>query len=561
MFKMQSKNVKITMKQGVLFAAVTCTALVIIIYVLLCTTEVIDGDGNRKRHLSNVFDYAHFSRITKSNVMFNPQLLWAHPVHVTLTAGEAIMIPPAWWHWIRSDAHTYAVNFWVAETHAHDLPVLKKMTNAMPNHKELLETIQGYRGPVRVWDSYQDVFAEPVAADFNDKRNQPGKYIISLKGFESTGTVSANADLLAAIHPHIVTPLALQAVAKSAVEKNVWISLGKHDTGLHRDDSYGMLVVLQGTKRITLYPPSDTPLLKPYSVVPKWAEVSWPCSFSPNLYTIHKIHVTRTGFPASRLLYESMACRPNKSTLLKVVSLLHAVIDSPTVWGCKLLADGTMRWEVYAYHFDFINADNPNTAESHALLLDSHPHATGAVHHPDTLIHSYDIVGDATTLAAAFNGDVHVYRRLPLTKVTLPVFGEGLAVSRNGASRPESTYVIATRLQFAAHYHEYMTRLGFGAEIVESCKSLVLERYAACTGLCVFNKLDGNVFVMYLGISTPEFVAFLKDFGYPRQLQEHVGVHARQYDAVPHEITIVFDGKTKAPVRSAFYGILTPALF
>ena len=533
-------------------------------YALLCTSEVVDADGNRKRHLSNVFDYAHFSRITSTNVAFNPQLLLAHPTHVTLTAGEALMIPPKWWHWVRSDAHTYAVNFWAADTHATLSPAalsLPRKLSGVMNCSAVLAAIEGYKGPVRIWNSQRDEFAAPVPADFSDTRVRPGAYIISLKGFESTGTLSANAELLAAVGHHIVTPPAFQALAKSAVEKNVWISLGPHDTGLHRDDSLGMLVVLKGVKRITLYPPTDTRLLKPYSVLPKWAETSWPVSFSPNLYTIHAVltkEEKRCGFPASRLLYETMAFLPNKSVLLHVVSLLHQIIDSPTVWGCKLLADGTMRWEVYAYHFDFMNSNHPNTVESSTLLLDSHPHAKDAVLHADTLIHSYDLHGHAKNIAEVFNGDVHVYRRAPMTDVLLPVFGEGIVISRNGDVRPESKYVIGTRTQFEAGYAEYMSRIDFTAEVADRFKRLILHGRTSCGALCVFNKLDGNVFVMYLGISTADFVAFLQEFAYPPQLQQHVRQHRGKYERVPHEITVVFDGISKVPIRSAFYGILTP---
>jgi hypothetical protein len=48
------------------------------------------------------------------------------------------------------------------------------------------------------------------------------------------------------------------------------------------------MVVMIGEKRITLYPPSDTPYLKPYSILPFWA-TNDPVQFEYNNYIFIKI--------------------------------------------------------------------------------------------------------------------------------------------------------------------------------------------------------------------------------------------------------------------------------
>ena len=554
------------MRQPVVVLAVLVVVVgVVFSYVLLCKKDVIDSHGNGRRHLTDEFNYAHFSKITAKNYWFNPQLLAAHPVRFTLTAGDAIIIPPGWWHWVTSEPSTFAVNFWATKT-AADLQPPRHKLHAVVDHVKIMSVIESYTGPVRVWNSARDVFLGPEAADFKSKRIRPNEYIITVKGpYEITGTVSPNEELLSAVLPHVQPPREFARAAEGPVDTNVWISFGKHDTGLHRDDFAGMLVVLKGRKRVTLYPPQDTPLLKPYSLVPQWAESAWPCAFSPNLYTLSAF-LTReqasSSLPSARLLYESMAAQAkNKAALLHFIKLLYMVTDSPLVWGCKRMAEsGVMRWEVYAYHFNYVNTGRRNTDKVIDLLLDQHPYARAEAGLPEALLHSFD-VADAPTIPEILNGNVHVYKTLPgcgAGPITLPVFGEGTTVSPAGDVTRESSYVIGTRAQFTDHYMHFMTGVGFEESTATAFQAVVLERYPGSPVLCVHNKFDGNVFVQYLGVSTAEFLQFLQAFAYPRSLCTHVAEHADKYAAVPHEITIVFHGETHIPIRTAFYGTLTP---
>ena len=544
-------------------AVLSCAIVVVLVlYALVCKHAIIDPDGNKKRHLTDEFSYAHFSRITRKNYWFNPHLLASHPVHVTLSAGDGLIIPAGWWHWIRSEAHTYAVNFWASEAVAADVKQAAGKVSTGINHTRVMSVIESYTGPVRVWDSSKDVFLAPEAANFKDRRIRPNEYIISLKGFELTGTVSPNEELLSTIRPHVAPPPVFTRATSGPIDTNVWISFGQHDTGLHRDDAVGMLVVLKGSKQVTLYPPRDTPLLRPYSVVPQWAAHAWPCAISPNLCTLTEA-LTReqadASFPSARLLYESISARAkHKAALLHFIKLLHMTVDAPLVWGCKLLACGTMRWEVYAYHFNYVRSGLPATEKLVGLLLDQHPYARVEATHPSALVHSYDIVDAPTIPEMLVNGNVHVYKAPAGTGLALPLFGEGTTVGPSGKVTRESTYVVGTRAQFTVMYMRFMTSIGFDASVATAFKDTVLRRYADSPMLCVHNKYDGNVFVQYLGVSCVEFLQFLKGFAYPERLYSHFEKHVDKYKTVPHEITIVFHGETRQPVRTAFYGTLTP---
>ncbi|KAI0832600.1 Clavaminate synthase-like protein [Trametes gibbosa] len=36
----------------------------------------------------------------------------AHPVHITVNAGETLYLPAGWWHYVRQEGYTVAVNYW-----------------------------------------------------------------------------------------------------------------------------------------------------------------------------------------------------------------------------------------------------------------------------------------------------------------------------------------------------------------------------------------------------------------------------------------------------------------
>ncbi len=36
----------------------------------------------------------------------------AHPIHITVRAGETLYLPAGWWHYVRQEGFTVAVNYW-----------------------------------------------------------------------------------------------------------------------------------------------------------------------------------------------------------------------------------------------------------------------------------------------------------------------------------------------------------------------------------------------------------------------------------------------------------------
>ncbi|NDC95622.1 hypothetical protein EB118_18650, partial [bacterium] len=289
--------------------------------------------SNIIRHLTNEYHYAHFSKITRKNWFFTPSLLWTSPVRLTLKAGKSLWIPKGWWHWIESKGPSIAINFWCEKVDDKNEIVL---FDTHFQNKHLADTISKLvckGGKIDIWRSDTDRLIEDAPLS----NHKDFSYIISLPGYTDNSKFSKlNLKLYNQIARHVLVPETI--FGKDTIDMNFWVSTGFHDTGLHYDDYYGLLCVLEGEKTITLYPPSDTPYLKPFSVVPHWA-MSNPVKFEYNTYTFISDLDKEGNLPSCRLLYESILHYEKGGTksILQTISLLYSKIGcNKVVWGCKL---------------------------------------------------------------------------------------------------------------------------------------------------------------------------------------------------------------------------------
>lgn len=102
------------------------------------------------------------------------------------------------------------------------------------------------------------------------------------------------------------------------------------DTGLHYDDSYGILCVLNGTKIVYLYPPSDSQYLYPYELKPNW----YYNKFEPILYNIYKKYESNDyhKIPSNNILYESFY--EKKKHMIRIVDYLKK-LNKTIIYGIK----------------------------------------------------------------------------------------------------------------------------------------------------------------------------------------------------------------------------------
>lgn len=478
---------------------------VLSIYILITESSTM---GNMDRNLTSEHDYAHFSSIDHTNYLFKPSLLLTHPQRFTLKAGESIMIPRKWWHWVRTHGPSTAVNFWMS-SQIGSSPIPFIIDFEQP--PELLSVIEKSIHKSEAWNSRIDIIHP------NRMINNDNEYIITLEGYNRNNRFKKlNETILLAAKEHANIP--------PGSEMNVWISKGYHDTGLHYDDKDGILTVLSGTKELTLYPPTDTPYLSPLDTIPDWAKQR-PVKVYYNMY--HFDHfLPKTTNSSARILYESIH---NKAVLREVTKITDEA-KSPLVWGCKW-QDGVMRWEIYAYHYNIRDNSYNNPDLEGFRLKEKTP----------CLIHSIDLLDTDTPIGP----DIHYYYKTSEGS-DFPIFGTGTT----GLEIPESIFCIDTQDQMKNHFKTYFEKIGF--KDIERC-SILLNKYQ-CKQNAIWNKYKDQIYIQYYGISLADFISFLKEHKYPKKLIDHVSTH--DYEEIEHEITIVYDLNTLQPVRTGFYGIL-----
>jgi hypothetical protein len=490
--------------------AVAFVAVVrILVHIILSESE---KQSNIHRHLTAEHPYGHFSEIDSGNYIVTPSLLFTSPHRFTMTAGDSLWIPKRWWHWIRTTGPSVAVSLWLTDdpTHSHK-PLL---LHHCPHPPELLPAIDSIAGTSQVWDTALDLMLP------GSQLSGDNQYIITVKGYTAYNSRTS-------LNNHIRSIALKHATVPPGADLNVWISKGYNDTGLHYDEGGGLLTVLRGRKEVTLYPPSDTPLLRPRSLLPEWA-TQRAANVEYNFYKFHNV-LPSTSLPSARLLYEST----KNHAVLREISKMKYETSDPLVWGCKL-EKGTMRWEVYAYHYDIYNTPSPN----HELAR-----FRGGAGGPTCIIHSIDLFDRPNPVGP----DRHCYfKDSPGNEV--PIWGRGTT----GDTTPESVFYLDTASRARETIHTSAVALGFHPSDVARMGRL-LDEYA-CRHIAVWNKYKRQVFIQYLGISVTDFIRFLRTHGYPSSLIDHVKNGG--YDDIQHEITIVYDIKTLRAVRSGFYGIV-----
>jgi hypothetical protein len=477
--------------------------------VFVCS--MVYKSSNEGRHQNTSSLYAHYSQVDVWDLERFPDLAQTSPVHFTLTAGQSLYIPANWWHWVKTTSKSFAVNYWFNNAIAQE-PFVFDHTIAFD--------IDSFNGQtVAVWNSGKDVdySLQMVIRHFQEfySSGEDEKYVITLKNYPPG---VSNSVLKEIVSKHIDFPAHQNIKLIDEFDFNIWISSGKHDTGLHYDDEDGILTVIEGTKEITLFPPSDSQFLYAYPISYEWRDqVAISCRYN----TGQKIK-SISGIPSSKLLY--VTCNGNKRVLSNISKLYEQHKNSQIlVWGFKK-EGASYRWEVY----------------------------DGTLYNPGVRITSWDIYPDKHDISDVVH---YYYKEDDDAPPTLPFWGYGKKTTEEGLQSESQLFVVDTYETFLSNYEQYMDKLGFNS-IKEKFKPVIFEKYS-CYNVCIHNKKTGEIFVQYLGISNEEFIEFLTTHDYPPYIAQFVSyeVQSGNYE-INNEITIVYNTTTNEVVRSGFYGNL-----
>jgi hypothetical protein len=524
---------------------VVATALVFIVYILAFARERFTPSANYVRHKTNEYVYGHYSAITHQTKLLYPWYWLTTSRTITLEAGDSLWIPRHWWHWVKSEPGTVAINMWTTRIQDQAPDVFSEPRPIRQCHffAEVLSQVESYDGKVVVWNSKADVFMEDMQfSDFLAKQ-EDNKYIITLDAHATTPGNKFNHELYTHVESAIKPPALWKSLLAddTMVESNLWISSGKHDTGLHYDNSYGMLTVLKGRKHVQLFAPNQSKYLSPLPTAPIWATQTTPIKMEYNIFTQKREACCKNTLPSARLLYETL--EPGGSeNFVKLVSLLQGKLqENNIVYGVKQVLGGAMRWELYSYHYNKLDQNKPPATGMDSMLLDT------ALH--NVVVHSKDFF--ATNGNITMGPDTHTYKKV--TNFLYPHFGSGHVLKNNGQEHLESVYVISDRKNMLANIDAYLNVLKY--TVTAETVVPLLKKYN-CKDLALFQKFDGNVFIIYLGISVEDYALFLVEHQYPSNIKRHVAAHSKRYRDIVHEVAVVYSLETLAPVRSAFYGVL-----
>lgn len=462
---------------------------------------------NKYKHKNSHSLYAHFSEIDDYDCDLFPELKSTSPIHVRLKKGQSVYIPKKWWHWIRTTEKTFAINFWFQNK--------DEQSPFTFNHDVQLDITSLDDETVFVWNSakhyggdraYETTFKDFYNSGIDDR------FIITLGNYP---TGAKNSHIKKKISDSIKFPSDRRIVSDGSYDFNVWVSSNKHDTGLHYDDEDGILLVLEGEKDITLFPPSDSKYLRPYDTKHDWSDA--PATlFRYN--TFRNIMETK-GVSSAELLY--ITCCDDIRVLSNISKLYYRYPRTNLIWGFKKDGDN-YRWEVYLYTL-----------------------------REKIKIKSWDINKNEYDIGE----EEHYYFMCEDTSFGLPFWGYGKYKKQDVLYDESKIFVVDSYKSFCSNYEEYMDRLGYD-HIKFLFRDIILKKYN-CYEICIHNKKPNQIFVQYLGISNENFLQFLLTESYPSNIIDFVMSNIKDNNYhINNEITIVYDINTLQVVRSGFYGNL-----
>lgn len=505
---------------------------------------LIHQRDNRIPHLDDCHSYAHYSLITQQT---RHQIDPAFRLTLTLSAGQALRIPRHWWHWVRSEGRTIAVNFWLSDVDGSRSPVVKPVH--IPTHWTDEHLLKTFPLTVTVWNQRTGA-TEPEVFRHFQASGKPDHYVITLPAYSQK--LKGNETIPLAFKDDI------EQIGRSLSESgctvhnaNIWLAYSAVDTGLHYDDQDGWLVVVSGTKTVELFPPSQTPLLKAISVEPVWVKLT------PNL----RYNVMRPGrdkrmlLRSAALLYQSLKCAEAQYNVRAVMDSITRAYQShgtgKIVWGIKHDLDPNVhtRWELYLYRLHY-RRPNPLVSE-----VPVEPAETGfALTQPGHVITSLDL--EVSNPPEKVDSRNRWYVSREMVRVEFPFWGNVRTVRKGQRKEPlpHSWFVIDTQVNIRERLHEVCARL----ELTDVNAELV-SKYE-CLDVAVYHKRESNELgIQYLGISVNDFVLFLHEFRWPQEFIRWYLGNREEFALMENEVTINYrrgEQNEWVPARSSVYGLL-----
>jgi hypothetical protein len=513
--------------------------IIYILILIVCYIIFLDYFHNRhkyneKQHNTNDISYGHYSSIGINNIILYPSLILTSPIYITLKENESLIIPKYWWHWVTSNNQTIGINFWVKKDFI-DYKKPEKISTSFQNNNLINDILFNYNEPVEVFYKSENGEGILIKKKINDLDLSIDNYLYTVPYLLSNKHKHVNTELHSKFEKFINIP---DFAKNNDYEYNIWYSTGTHETGLHYDDNDNLLSVIKGTKNIILYPPSDSKYLKPYSLVPEWANTK-AIKFEYNLFK--NLGELNNSLPSSRLLYEIINIINNKKMLQIITSITKHIGFNKLVYGCKMEND-IFRCELYIYH-------NSYTKDLKTYQIYKNPIFEQYLNdNKNIVISSFDLYNTDDV----FGDEIHFYHNTNIEN-KFPYYGYGTKINSKQEILKESEYFLDNSIDTKKNLENIIKNLNFDNYNLELLTELI-NLYNS-KELSIHNKYNNNYYIQYLDITFLDFINFLKKNNYPSNFINHILDNSDKYCDLKQDITIVFDKNGKV-VRTAFYGLL-----
>ena len=125
-------------------------------------------------------------------------------------------------------------------------------------------------------------------------------------------------------------------------------------------------------------------------------------------------------------------------------------------------------------------------------------------------------------------------------------------VVKNILLQERGYFIIDTFNNFISNFDKYYEHLKYSEKIYDWVRYKLINKYRA-DYLCIFQKNNHEFYFMFIGISREDFLKFLKEYKYDKDLIHEY--ENNEYN-ISNEVSIIFCKKTLKVLRTAFYGII-----
>lgn len=129
---------------------------------------------------------------------------------------------------------------------------------------------------------------------------------------------------------------------------------------------------------------------------------------------------------------------------------------------------------------------------------------------------------------------------------------KGMIRRKGEKNENRGNFILDEFLEFEKNFELYWNELNYENDLRNWVKNDLLYKYKT-DYFCIHQKNNSEFYCQFIGISNKDFLSFLNEYQYSEEL---INFYEQNEFNISNEITLVFDKATKAPLRTAFYGVV-----